>query len=253
MATEWDRGVRVDEPAAPPGPPAGDASGPPEVVGVLTPPVESPRSVDGVLRALDIAIAGTALLLLAPLIGLFALLILVTSGRPVLYRGARIGRGGRPFTMVKLRTLRPNAEARLGTAYGEELSARTEDEVTRVGRWLRASQLDEVPQLWNVLRGDMSLVGPRPIRPALLEAVLADYPDYWQRLSVRPGLSGFAQTRMGREDAWGEKLVHDLEYIADRSVRLYLRVVVGTAWRLVRQSASGLAALIGRPRGTAHR
>jgi lipopolysaccharide/colanic/teichoic acid biosynthesis glycosyltransferase len=236
-----------------PHPPEEDApTGSLEVVRLGTAPIDSPRTVDAVLRALDLAIAGLAFALLSPLLAAFALLILVTSGRPVLYRGARVGRGGRPFTMVKLRTLRPDAEARLGTAYGHDLSIRTELEVTRVGRWLRASQLDEVPQLWNVVCGHMSLVGPRPIRPALLQAVVAEYPEYWQRLAVRPGLSGFAQTRMGREEAWSEKLAHDLEYIADRSVRLYLRVVLGTAWRLLCQAAAGLNELVlRRPRPTA--
>jgi lipopolysaccharide/colanic/teichoic acid biosynthesis glycosyltransferase len=126
----------------------------------------APRRVDIALRALDLIIAGTALILLSPLLALLALGTLVTSGRPVLYRGQRVGRAGRVFTMYKLRTLRPGAEARLGHYYGEELSRRTEEEVTMVGRAARLTHIDEVPQLFNVIRGDMSIVGPRPIRPA---------------------------------------------------------------------------------------
>jgi lipopolysaccharide/colanic/teichoic acid biosynthesis glycosyltransferase len=152
--------------------------------------------------------------------------------------------------MVKFRTLVADAEDRLGPYWGAELDARTGREVTRLGRWLRATQLDEVPQLWNVLSGDMSIVGPRPIRPAFFEQLCEEIPQYWQRLVVRPGLTGFAQTRMGREPSWAEKLAHDLEYVADRSVRLYLRVVVTTGWRVSRQSARGLAGLLVR-RGSA--
>ena len=195
-----------------------------------------PRSVDVALRALDVVIAGLALTILAPIWALVALTIFATSGAPVLYRGLRVGREGRVFRMYKFRTLRPDAETRLGPYYGEELSRRTEMEVTRLGRWLRASQLDEIPQLWNVLKGDMSIVGPRPIRPTFFEELAREIPQYWQRLVIRPGVTGFAQTRMGREEAWAEKLAHDLEYIADRSIGLYLRVVAATGWRVIRQS-----------------
>ena len=141
--------------------------------------------------------------------------------------------------MLKFRTLRPDAETRLGPYYGQELSRRTETEVTRLGRWLRVAQLDEIPQLWNVLRGDMSFVGPRPIRPSFFMQLAQEIPQYWQRLVVRPGLTGFAQTRMGREESWAEKLAHDLEWIADRSVRLYVWTVVATGWRVLAQSVRG--------------
>jgi lipopolysaccharide/colanic/teichoic acid biosynthesis glycosyltransferase len=204
------------------------------------------RRVDGVLRGLDLLIAAVALAVFAPAFVLVAAAILATSGSPLLYRGLRVGRHGRIFHMFKFRTLRPDAEVRLGPYYGEELSRRTGAEVTGLGRWLRASQLDEIPQLWNVLRGDMSLVGPRPIRPTFFEELAREIPQYWQRLVVRPGLTGFAQTRMGREEAWAEKLAHDLEYIADRSVSLYLRVVAATVWRVFRQSAAAVWGLLRR-------
>jgi lipopolysaccharide/colanic/teichoic acid biosynthesis glycosyltransferase len=199
------------------------------------------RSVDRKLRALDVTIAGSSLVLLSAVAALIAIAIRLSSGPPVLYRGERVGRYGRVFTMRKFRTLRPGAELRLGQWYGSELDRRTPVEVTRIGRWLRASQLDEVPQLWNVIRGDMSIVGPRPIRPRFFEELCEQIPAYWQRLVVRPGLTGFAQTRIGREQSWGEKLAHDLEWIADRSVGLYLRIVAATAWRVLRQSVRGLA------------
>jgi lipopolysaccharide/colanic/teichoic acid biosynthesis glycosyltransferase len=193
-----------------------------------------PRPVDTVLRALDVVLAGTALLLLAPLIGLCALAVLASGGRPVLYRGARVGRAGATFTMLKFRTLAPDAEHRLGPHYGPELTRLTRGEVTRVGRILRATSLDELPQLLNVVRGEMSLVGPRPIRPAFFEALCVEIPAYWQRLVVRPGMTGFAQLRLSREMTWAEKLAHDMEYIADRSVSLYAAILVQTFWVVVR-------------------
>jgi lipopolysaccharide/colanic/teichoic acid biosynthesis glycosyltransferase len=133
--------------------------------------------------------------------------------------------------------LRRDAEERLGPYLGDELVRLTESEYTRLGRWLKASQLDEIPQLWNVLRGDMSLVGPRPIRARFFTELAGDLPAYWQRLVVRPGLTGFAQMRRGYETSMAEKLSHDLEWIADRSVLLYLRTLVATGWRVVRQTA----------------
>jgi lipopolysaccharide/colanic/teichoic acid biosynthesis glycosyltransferase len=194
------------------------------------------RLKDLELRTLDILFSSLFLILLSPGALLIALLLLVTSGRPVLYRGERVGRGGHFFEMLKFRTLKPGAEERIGQYLGEELVRQTDIELTRIGRWLKASQLDEIPQLWNVLRGDMSFVGPRPIRPRFFTELAHDLPAYWQRLVVRPGLTGFAQVRRGYETSMAEKLAHDLEWIADRSVRLYLRTLAITAARVVRQS-----------------
>ena len=199
------------------------------------------RPIDVVLRALDVTIAGTTLLVLSPIIALVALAILIGSGRPVLYRGERVGRAGRVFTMYKFRTLAADAESRLGPYLGPELTRRTEAEVTTVGRALRATHLDEIPQLWNVLRGDMSIVGPRPIRPPFFAELCERIPQYWQRLVIPPGVTGFAQTRLTREEDWADKLAHDMEYIADRSVRLYVRVLLATVWKVLRQMGGGPA------------
>jgi lipopolysaccharide/colanic/teichoic acid biosynthesis glycosyltransferase len=212
-----------------------------EQASLISGEVWAPRRVDVVLRGLDLLIAGSALIVLSPLLGLLALATLLTSGRPVLYRGERVGRAGHIFTMYKLRTLKPGAEERLGNTYGEELSRRTEQEVTMVGRAARLTHIDEVPQLMNVVRGDMSMVGPRPVRPAFFQRLCEEVPQYWQRLVVRPGVTGFAQTRITREDSWEDKLIHDLEYIADRSVRLYLRVLGATVTRIVRLTLRGRA------------
>ena len=194
------------------------------------------RRIDLELRTLDVLFSGLFLIVLSPLALVIALLVIATSGRPVLYRGGRVGRGGHFFAMLKFRTLRSGAEERIGQYLGEELVRRTDAELTGFGRWLKASQLDEIPQLWNVLRGDMSFVGPRPIRPRFFSELAHDLPAYWQRLVVRPGLTGFAQVRGGYATSMAEKLAHDLEWIADRSVRLYLRTLVSTAFRVVRQT-----------------
>lgn len=178
-------------------------------------------------------IASLILIVLSPVLALVAVAIALTSGRPVFYRGARVGRAGQLFWMYKFRTLAPDAEQRLGPYLGEELSRRTEDEVTRVGRALRATHLDEVPQLWNVLRGEMAVVGPRPVRPAFFTELCEEIPQYWQRLVVRPGVTGFAQTRVTREESWANKLAHDMEYIADRSVGLYFRVLFATVAKVI--------------------
>jgi lipopolysaccharide/colanic/teichoic acid biosynthesis glycosyltransferase len=194
------------------------------------------RRKDLALRTLDILFSSVFLILLSPIALAIAGLMLVSSGRPVLYRGQRVGRGGHFFEMLKFRTLKPGAEDRIGQYLGEELVRRTDVELTRMGRWLKRTQLDEIPQLWNVLRGDMSFVGPRPIRPRFFTELAHDLPAYWQRLVVRPGLTGFAQVRHGYETSMAEKLAHDLEWIADRSVRLYLRTLVRTGFRVLRQS-----------------
>jgi undecaprenyl-phosphate glucose phosphotransferase len=193
-----------------------------------------PRGADIALRGLDLTLAGVAMVLLSPILIVVAAAIRLTSGRPIFYRGRRVGRAGRIFTMLKFRTLTADAEARLGPYLGHELTQRTQAEVTRLGRILRHTHVDELPQLWNVLRGDMSLVGPRPIRPAFFEELCEQIPQYWQRLVVEPGMTGFAQLRMTRETSWSEKLAHDLEYIADRSAALYFRVVAATAWRVLK-------------------
>jgi len=203
--------------------------------------LETPaRPRDVVLRLLDVLLSSLFLILALPLALPITLIVLVMSGRPVFYRGERVGRGGRVFTMLKFRTLRADAETRLGPYLGEELVRRTQGEFTTIGKWLKATQLDELPQFLNVLRGDMSLVGPRPIRPVFFEELAHELPAYWQRLIVRPGLTGLAQVRRGYETSMAEKLAHDLEWIADRSVRLYLRTVVATGWRVLKQSLHGL-------------
>ncbi len=206
--------------------------------------VFQPRPVDHVLRFLDVLIASVAMVIAAPLMLAVAVALKLSSPRaPVLYHGWRVGRGGHLFQMLKFRTLAPDAEARLGPYLGLELTQLTQLELSRLGRPLRASRLDELPQLVNVLRGEMSIVGPRPIRPTFFGELCQDIPEYWQRLVVRPGITGLAQLRLTREMTWAEKLAHDLEYIADRSVALYLSVIFTTVWLIVFRPANRRAAL----------
>lgn len=197
-----------------------------------------PRAVDSLLRAVDVVLAASALVATAPVLVLCAIAVR-TSGQPVLYRGERVGRFGEKFTMYKFRTLKLDAEQRLGSRLGEDLTRLTELELTRMGVKLRRSKLDELPQLWNVIAGDMSLVGPRPIRPTFFEQLCHEIPAYWQRLVVRPGITGFAQLRLTREMTWAEKLAHDLEWVADRSLGLYLSILVETVWTLVTRPPRG--------------
>jgi len=198
---------------------------------------ESPhRRIDAELRLIDLLLAAAFALLLLPVAAVISAAILLTGGLPIFYRGERVGRHGHFFRIFKFRTLCRDAEARLGPYLGDELVRRTEAEYTKLGRWLKSSQLDEIPQVWNILLGDMSFVGPRPIRPRFFAELAHELPAYWQRLVVRPGLTGFAQVRRGYETSMAEKLAHDLEWIADRSVPLYLRTLTVTAVRVLRQT-----------------
>jgi lipopolysaccharide/colanic/teichoic acid biosynthesis glycosyltransferase len=144
-----------------------------------------PKAVDGVLRVLDVVLAARCCVVLAAA-GAERARAAGLGTRGVLYRGARVGRGGAIFTMLKFRTLKPEARRASG-ATRHRADAHDADEQTRVGHILRATKLDELPQLWNVLRGEMSIVGPRPIRPRFFEELARDIPGYWQRLVVRPG------------------------------------------------------------------
>jgi lipopolysaccharide/colanic/teichoic acid biosynthesis glycosyltransferase len=147
-------------------------------------------------RAFDAALSGAGLVASAPLWALFAAAIKIEDGGPVFFRQERVGLGGAPFMAFKFRSMRPDAEAGVGAVQAVERDPR----VTRVGRFMRATAMDELPQLWNILRGDMSFVGPRALRPGEIEAGrggilerLEDVPGFATRVSVRPGLTGVAQ------------------------------------------------------------
>ena len=175
-------------------------------------------------RAFDVCFAALLAIATLPVMLLAALAIRLTSRGPVLYRQQRLGKDGRPFTMVKLRTMHVDAER----ATGPVLASANDPRVTRLGRYLRALRLDELPQLWNVCRGDMSFVGPRPERPEFVRRFERDIPGYAERLKVRPGLTGYAQVNGEYRTSAATKLKYDLAYIYNRSFWLDLRILTET-------------------------
>ena len=185
------------------------------------------RVHDLVKRALDIAFAATGLLLALPIMLLVAIAVRLSSRGPAMYHQERVGQYGRVFVLHKFRSMRVDAEKDTGAVWARS----NDDRVTRVGGFLRRARLDELPQLWNVLRGDMSLVGPRPERPEFVSSLTRQIPYYGQRHSVRPGITGWAQVRYAYgatvEDAL-EKLQHDLFYIKNRTLSLDLFIVAKT-------------------------
>ncbi len=172
-------------------------------------------------RSLDLTVATLALLLLLPLLGLIALAVLADDGRPVLYGQVRLGRDGRRFVIRKFRTMRRDAE-QAGAAWSTPRDARR----TRLGGWLRASSLDELPQLWNVLTGAMSLVGPRPERPEFVEDFARSIPRYFERHRVRSGITGWAQVNGLRGDTpIEERTRYDLFYVENWSLAFDLKIL----------------------------
>ncbi len=172
-------------------------------------------------RAVDIVVAIVVMVVMAPAAAIVGILILARMGWPVLFRQHRVGRGGALFTVVKFRTMRP-----------PEWPGEPDDQRTpRLGAFLRASSLDELPQLWNILRGDMSLIGPRPTLPEQVEHYT---PRQRGRLAIRPGLTGWAQVNGRNWISWPERIELDLWYIEHRSAFLDMKILLRTAARLVK-------------------
>jgi exopolysaccharide biosynthesis polyprenyl glycosylphosphotransferase len=182
-------------------------------------------------RAFDVVVASLGLLLTAWLFPILALLIRRTPG-PVIFRQTRIGEGGRPFTILKFRTMRHDAEPPGAAVWAAEGDPR----ITRVGRFMRRTRLDELPQLWNVLRGEMAIVGPRPERPEFLDLLEQTVPFWSRRHLVKPGVTGWAQVRRGyTADSGGtaDKLAYDLWYLRHRSLVVDLAICAKTFATLV--------------------
>jgi lipopolysaccharide/colanic/teichoic acid biosynthesis glycosyltransferase len=184
-------------------------------------------------RALDIVLSVLGLALSSPLWLICAAAIKIEDGGPIFFRQHRVGRGGRTFNALKFRSMRPDAEAATGAIQADEDDPR----VTRVGRRMRATAMDELPQLWNILIGDMSFVGPRALRPGEIEADsdgrvvhLEEIPGYHLRSSVRPGLTGVAQIYAARDIPRRHKFRYDRLYIAKRSWMLDLRLILLSFW-----------------------
>jgi len=187
---------------------------------------EHPWYVEGKM-VVDWLIALALFVVAAPLIGAMVVLVRMTSPGPGLYKQMRSGRFGKPYQMYKIRTMTHNCETHTGAVW----SGPNDKRVTRVGRFLRDCHLDELPQLINVLRCEMSLVGPRPERPELVEQIRRRLPRYPERMLVRPGLTGFAQIQHPADldlDHVRRKLMYDLYYVRAVSLLLDLRIVLGT-------------------------
>ncbi len=185
-------------------------------------------------RAVDIVVAATALVFLAPVLAGIGVMVYLTMGGPALFRQIRPGLNGRPFEMVKFRTMRDAVGAD-----GQPLP--DEQRLTDFGRWLRATSLDELPELWNVLRGDMSLVGPRPL---LMEYLPLYSPAQARRHEVRPGITGWAQVNGRNAISWDRKFELDVWYVDRHTLFLDLKIIAMTFGRIFRRegiSAPGSA------------
>lgn len=187
-------------------------------------------------RVFDIVVSAVALTVLAPVMGLIALLVWRTMGRPVLFRQARPGLHGKPFVMYKFRTMRD-----LRDAEGKLLP--DEARLTPFGRWLRSTSLDELPELLNVLRGEMSLVGPRPL---LMEYLDRYTPEQACRHEVKPGITGWAQIHGRNNLSWDERFKLDVWYVDNWSLWLDVKILWRTLWMVLRRegiSAQGHATM----------
>ncbi len=248
-------GIEIDLPETqriPPAPPASSTPPPRKAwrIAEVRPPafLPSPRPVYDAVRAVaELLFAAVLLVLAAPVLALTALAVKLTSRGPVLYSQVRVGRGGRPFTLYKIRSMIHDCEK----ASGVQWSRPGDPRVTRVGAFLRKTHLDELPQLWNVLRGDMGLVGPRPERPEFTPALERAIPHYRDRLAVRPGVTGLAQVQLPPDSdltSVRRKLAYDLYYIRYRGLWLDLRLVACTAVHMLGVPYESLRSLFGMPR-----
>jgi len=184
-------------------------------------------------RAFDFTLGGAGLIASAPLWAMFAILIRIEDRGPVFFRQERVGLHGRVFQVLKFRSMRPDAEKLTGAVQASERDPR----VTRIGRLMRATAMDELPQLWNIVRGDMSFVGPRALRPGEIEAdgdgrlvALEDVPGFEHRIRVRPGLTGLAQVYARRDLPRRQKFRYDRLYVETRSWMGDLRLILLSFW-----------------------
>jgi len=196
-----------------------------------------PRALMLAKRTMDVVAAAVGLGVGAPLFVMVAAAIRMTSAGPIYYHQARVGERGRPFRLHKFRTMQTDAEAATGPVFAAECDSR----ITPVGHFLRTTRLDELPQLWNILRGEMSLVGPRPERPEFVKDLTEEIPFYGQRHVVKPGLTGWAQVRYSYAATVAdtlEKLQYDLFYIKNLSMVLDLLIVFSTVKTVLRREGS---------------
>jgi lipopolysaccharide/colanic/teichoic acid biosynthesis glycosyltransferase len=183
-------------------------------------------------RAADVAVAGAGLALTSPLLALAALAIKLEDGGPILYRQTRVGKDGVDFDVLKLRTMVVGAEG-IGAGFAVD---RGDRRITRVGRLLRRTSIDELPQLWNILRGDMSVIGPRPT----LRYQVEQYDEHQRRrLDIRPGMTGWAQVNGRASLPWADRIELDVWYVDNRSLRTDLEILFRTPLALFRGTYRG--------------
>jgi len=185
-------------------------------------------------RILDIAVAVTALIILSPVILITAVMIKLDSKGPVLYSQERVGLYGKTFFVHKFRSMKQDAEAKCGPV----LAAEGDPRITKFGRFMRATRLDELPQLFNVLKGEMSIVGPRPERPFFVKQFIAQKPEYDYRHNVKPGITGLAQIAGKYNTSAYDKMIYDLLYIQDVSVKTDLMIMLQTFKVLLTKSST---------------
>ena len=188
----------------------------------LTPDSSRRPGQEVLKRGADLVVSALGLLVSAPAWLLIGAAIVADDGWPMLYSQPRVGRGGRVFRVLKFRSMRKDAETRSGAVFATKADPR----VTRLGRILRKTALDEIPQIVNILKGDMSWVGPRPERPEFVQQFTRLLPDYPKRHQVRPGLTGMAQVYGRYYSEAAEKLEYDLEYVRTRSLWLDLKLFI---------------------------
>jgi lipopolysaccharide/colanic/teichoic acid biosynthesis glycosyltransferase len=190
-----------------------------------------------------------SLILLAPFLAAAAILVKVSSGGPAFYCQLRLGKDGRTYRVYKIRTMVHQAEAQTGAVW----AAQDDPRVTPIGRFLRDTHLDELPQLWNILRGEMSLIGPRPERPEIASQLEMMLPDYRQRLLVRPGLTGLAQLRLPADSnviGVRRKLSCDLYYVRHEGFLLDFRIAASTGFYLLGRLSKSLSEMLIRSHGS---
>ncbi len=200
----------------------------------LVPPVSVPTGAiaERVKAVADRVVAAGLLVAALPLLAACVLVVRLTSRGPGLYSQTRVGRGGRVFTLYKIRTMRHNCERKTGPRW----SPPNDPRITPLGRVLRKLHLDELPQLWNVIHGDMSLIGPRPERPEIVARLREAVPGYDRRHSVKPGITGYAQIHLPPDTCLRSvknKLVYDLFYIRNRSPWMELYILLATGLKLL--------------------
>ena len=211
----------------------GTADTPVEQAAIASPTAAAPwRAYDPLKRLLDVLVSGVGLLCASPLIAAIVLAIYLQDGRPAFYTQVRVGWRGRSFRIYKFRSMVKNAEA----ATGAVLATKDDPRITRLGRLLRKTAMDELPQIVNIFLGHMSFVGPRPERPELVAEIVTRLPDFRLREQIRPGLTGLAQVYGRYYTEPEQKLPYDLDYVARRGLLLDLHLFL-RSWRITSKAS----------------